>query len=253
MASGKLPPAIVAAPDGSISGQASYFSAGSFYINSHAGNFEDYVIQDVWGFLLSHYPVRPEREAHVLAGVSMGGFGAYNLGIKYADQFKVVVGIFPPLNLRWVDCHCRYRANFDPCCWGWRTQVDRGHEVVGRFYLGLVTIRLKKVIDPLFGKGPQALEAVKRENPIEMIDRFGLQDGVLDMYIAYAGRDEYNIDAQVESFLYRARQLGLCVAVGYEPRGRHNLETARKLFPGIVEWLAQRLAPFAPPPPGCVP
>jgi S-formylglutathione hydrolase FrmB len=243
---GQLPPVIVAAPDGSLSGRASYLSAGSFFINSKAGNFEDYTIRDVWGFVVEHFPIRPEREAHVLAGVSMGGFAAYNLGIKYQQMFKVVVGIFPPLNLRWVDCHGRYMSSFDPCCWGWRTQVDRGHEPIGRFYGGLITVRLKKVVDPLYGRGPDAVAAVASENPIEMIDRFGLVDGVLDMYIAYAGRDEFNIDAQVESFLYVARHRGLTVAVGYDPKGRHNLATARRLYPDLLRWLAPRIAPYAP-------
>jgi S-formylglutathione hydrolase FrmB len=247
IATGRLPPVIVAAPDGSLNGTASYFSAGSFFINSKAGRFEDYIIQDVWGFLTSRFPIRPEREAHVLAGDSMGGFGAYNLAMKYPDLFKVVVGIFPPLNLRWVDCHGRYMANFDPCCWGWRTEVDRGHEVIGRFYAGLITIRLKKVVDPLFGRGPEAIEAVSRENPIEMIDRLGLQDGVLEMFVGYGGRDEFNLDAQVESFLYRAKQRGLGVSVAYDPQGRHNPSTAKKLFPAMVDWLAPRLVPYSPP------
>jgi S-formylglutathione hydrolase FrmB len=245
MACGELPPAIVVAPDGSIYGKATYFSAGSFFINSRAGNFEDYIIQDVWPFMTAHYPIRPEREAHAIVGVSMGGFAAYNLGFKYSSIFKVVAGIFPPLNLRWVDCHCRYMANFDPCCWGWRTQVH-GREVVGRYYHGLVTIHMKRIIDPLFGRGPDAIEALIRENPIEMIDRYGIQEGTLEMFIAYAGKDEFNIDAQVESFLYVARQRGLTVDVAYDPKGRHNIATAKRLFPDTVAWLAPRLAPYSP-------
>jgi S-formylglutathione hydrolase FrmB len=248
--SGLLPPVIVAAPDGSIEGRPTTRDAGSFFINSKAGNFEDYVIQDVWGFVTQNFPVLPEREAHVIAGLSMGGFGAYNLAIKHPEMFKVVMGIYPPLNMRWVDCHCRYMANFDPCCWGWRTSVDRGREVIGRFYGGLVKIRLKRVIDPLFGRGPEALASVSRENPIEMIDHYGLRPGVLDMYVAYGGRDQFNIDAQVESFLYRAcRQRGLAVGVGYDPTGKHNAATAKRLAPGAFRWLAPRLAPFAPPTP----
>lgn len=245
---GRLPPLIAAAPDGSLDGRPSYFSAGSFFVNSKAGNFEDYIMQDVWGFLHTHFPIRPEREAHVLSGGSMGGFGAYNLAFKYPQCFKTIIGVFPPLNLRWVDCHCRYMANFDPCCWGWRTQVDRGHEVIGRFYGGLVTVRLKQVIDPLFGRGPEAVAAVARENPIEMLETYDVRPGLFDMYIAYAGRDEFNIDAQVESFLYIARRRGLCIGVGYDPEGRHNHRTARRLSVGIIDWLGPRLAPYGPVP-----
>jgi S-formylglutathione hydrolase FrmB len=245
IASGQLPPAIVAAPDGSLSGVSNMFSAGSFFINSKAGRYEDYLIQDVWGFLVSHFPIRPEREAHVLAGASMGGFAAYNLGMKYPDHFKVVIGMFPPLNLRWVDCHGRYLANFDPHCWGWRTHI-RSHEPVGRFYCGLVTIRMRSVVKPLFGTGPEAVEAVTRENPLEMMERMDLQNGVLDMYVAYGGKDEFNLDAQVESFLYRAKERGLGMTVDYDPKGHHDAATARKFFPSMVEWLAPRLAPYAP-------
>jgi pimeloyl-ACP methyl ester carboxylesterase len=248
IADGKLPPVIVAAPDGSLNGRACWLSAGSFFLNTKAGNFENFLVRDVWSFLVRYYPIRPEPEAHVLAGVSMGGGAAFNLGIKYRDCFKVVVGIFPPLNNRWLDCHGRYMGNFDPNCWSWRTDFQRGHEVVGRFY-GVVTIRLRQVVDPLYDRrSPQTLEDISRDNPIEMIDRFGLKDGELAMYVAYGGKDQFNIDAQVESFLFVARQRGLCVSVGYDPKGKHDRATALKLMPGIVDWLAARLAPYSPPP-----
>ena len=65
------------------------------------------------------------------------------------------------------------------------------------------------------------------------------------MYIAYGGRDQFNITAQVDSFLYRAKQRGLTVGVGYDPQGKHDLATAMKLLPGVWEWLGPRLAPYA--------
>src|SRR5262249_11470903 len=173
----KLPPLIAVAPDGSLSGTARYSSAGSFFINSMAGNFEDYVMHDVVGFMAANYPLRPERGAHVLAGVSMGGGAAFNLAIKHRACFQVVLAVFPPLNPRWLDCHCRYRANFDPDCWGWRTDFSRSREVVARFY-GVVTVRAGRVLNPLFDvTSPDIVERVSRENPIEMLDRLGLQEG----------------------------------------------------------------------------
>jgi hypothetical protein len=241
---GQLPPMIIVAPDGTITGRPSLMNAGSFYINSKAGRYEDYIIQDVLPFILQHYPILPEREAHILAGASMGGFAAFNLGFKYRDYFKVIIGVFPPLNLRWVDCHCNYRANFDPCCWGWRTQI-RPHEVVARFY-GL-PLRMRRLTDELVGRGPDAIANISRENPIEMLETYDILPGQLDMYIGYGGQDEYNIDAQVESFLCKAQQRGLTVAVGYDPEGRHNKETGIKLFPDIVKWLGPLLAPYFRP------
>jgi S-formylglutathione hydrolase FrmB len=247
IARGALPPLIVAAPDASQRGLDCLLSAGTFFLNSRLGAFEDYLMVDVWDFLVRTYPVRPEREAHVLLGVSMGGGAAFNHALKRLDRFGVAVGVFPPLNLRWMDCRGRYRGNFDPLCWGWRTDFSRGRrEVVGRFY-GVFRIRFFQVYEPLFGRdNPDALALVIRENPIEMLDLYDVRPGQLEMYVAYGGRDEFNLDAQVESFLYRARQRGLGVGVGYDPRGHHDRATALRLLPGIVEWLRPRLAPYSP-------
>ncbi|HZY86630.1 MAG TPA: alpha/beta hydrolase-fold protein, partial [Gemmataceae bacterium] len=235
---GRLPPVIVAAPDGSLRGVDCLFSAGSFYINSKAGNFEDFLVVDVWHFLLAHYPIRPEAEAHVLLGLSMGGGAAFHHAIKYPQLFRVAVGVFPPLNLRWEDCHGRYLADFDPCCWGWRTNFSRPHSVVGRFY-GVITIRSGEVLGPLYGRrSPDAAARISRENPVEMLEAYDVRPGDLELYVGYAGRDEFNIDAQVESFLYVAKRRGLEVGVGYEPNGHHDRATALKLLPGVLDWLA---------------
>jgi S-formylglutathione hydrolase FrmB len=245
MASGKLPPMIVASPDGSLNGDPCLITAGSFFLDSDAGRFEQYLMHDVWDFLFANYPIRPEREAHVLAGVSMGGGSAYNLGIKYRDRFKVIVGIFPPLNTRWVDCHCKYMSHFDPDCWGWRTDFSRRHEVIGRFY-GVVVIPLNRVVEPLYGRGPDVLPRSSAENPIEMLDRYDLHEGELSMYIGYGGKDQFNITAQVDSFLYRAKERGLGICVAYDPDGKHDLASAKKLLPGLLDWLRPQIQPFAP-------
>jgi hypothetical protein len=240
---GKIPPMIVVAPDGSLGRRVFQISAGSFFINSKAGNFEDYIIQDVWPFMLQNYPIVPEREGHILAGVSMGGNGAFSLGFKHPEQFKIICGIYPPVNTRWVDCHGRYMANFDPCCWGWREDFTHLHDVVGRFY-GVVVIPLRSVIRPLYDIGPDTAAEIALNNPIEMIDRLGIHPGQFDLYIAYGGKDQFNIDAQVESFLYFAKQRGLPVQVGYDPHGRHDAPTALKLLPGILCWLNEKLAAY---------
>ena len=80
-------------------------------------------------------------------------------------------------------------------------------------------------------------------NPIEMMDQYDPGEGDLNLYVAYGGKDEFNIMAQVESFLYRAKERGITVGVGYDPNGRHNPETGRKLLPAALEWAAPRVMP----------
>ncbi len=240
---GDLPPMIIGIPDGSIRGRPTMLVAGSFFVNSPAGDFRDYIIGDVWNFMLEHYPIRLEPEAHAIIGASMGGFGAYNVGINHRDVFKHVVGIFPPLNTRWVDCHGRYRAPFDPCCWDWRTKL-KPCEVIARFYG--IPIRMCQVTGPILDHRPDAIERMAYDNPIEMLSRLDVKPGELNMFIAYAGKDQFNIAAEVESFLYVAHERGLEVGVAYDPKGTHSLSTAAKLLPDVYNWLRPLLEPYAP-------
>jgi hypothetical protein len=243
---GELPPMILAAPDGTPHGRTCLSTAGTFYINSNLGAFEDHLIGEVYPFLLKNFPIRPEAEAHALMGVSMGGGAAFAMTIKYQQHFRTAAAIFPPLNLRWISCRDRYMDNFDPCCWKYRTDFSRGHEVVARFY-GLFTVRQRQVVYPLYGRNnPNTVFLVAAHNPIELLDAYDVKPGDLHLYVGYGGRDQFNIDAQVESFLYRAKQKGLEVGVGYEPNGHHDLRTALKLLPAALRWLKPRLEPYAP-------
>jgi S-formylglutathione hydrolase FrmB len=246
IACGKLPPLIVAAPDGSLDGECCCERPGSFWINSGAGSFEDFVLEDVWDYLIHHFSISPQREAHILAGVSMGGFGAFNLGIRHREGFGIVMGIFPPLNLRWMDCSGDRTAKFEPRNWGWRPGFDNTNEVVAR--VGAGCVRLGQLIGPVFGSGDAATAEIMANNPIELVDRTRLCNGELAMFIAYAGRDEFNIDAQVESFLYLCKHRGLGVTVVCDINGHHDAATARRFVPAALEWLAQQLTPACPCP-----
>jgi S-formylglutathione hydrolase FrmB len=251
--SGRMPPLVIAAPDGSVSGRPSLANTGSFYLNSHAGRFGDYVTEDVWGFVRQTFAVHPDRGAHVLAGGSMGGFAAYNLGIKHRDQFGVLVGVMPPLNLRYVDCHGRYFGPYDPNCVAMRDEL-RPHQVVGRFY-GVILVRERRLTRPLTGaRNPDAMGYIARENPIEMLAAYDVRPGELAMFVGYAGRDEFNIDSQCKHFLDVARARGLEVTAVELPEGKHETASGVRMLPAVSAFLARHLAAFAPPgyrPPGC--
>lgn len=244
---GKLPPVIMAAPDGSTYGEPCIAHPGTFFMNSQLGDFEDFLLQDVWDFVSQRYPIRAERKAHVLAGVSMGGFAAFNLGIRHRDAFGIAVGVHPPLNTRWMDAKGNYFAHFDPRNWGWRTDLNNPLEPIANFAGGAVKIRIKDFAGPLYGLGEDAIVEIARQNPIELVDRTALKNGDLAMYVGYAGRDEFNVTAQVESFLYLCKHRQIDIAVGYEAHGRHNSHTAAHFVPSIFEWLSPQLAPYAPP------
>lgn len=246
MASGRMPPAIIVAPDGSISGRDCLLTSTSFFLNSEAGRFEDYLMVDVWNFVMSRFCICPNREAHAILGISLGGGAAYNKAIKYPTYFRHVGAIYPPLNLRWQDCHGVYSANFDPECWGWRTDFVHRRTVVARFYG--IPFRLRAIVNPLYSRrNPETLPAIIRNNPVEMLDLYDVPPGLLEMHVAYGDKDQFNIDAQIESFLFVAHRRGIEVDVDFLPNGKHNRRTAQEFMPGLIAWLAPRLAPFAPP------
>jgi S-formylglutathione hydrolase FrmB len=242
---GKIAPFIVVAPDGSLHGRPSLFQIATFFANSDAGRYEDYLMIDVWNFMMKNFSIRPEREAHVLIGASMGGAAAFTCAIKHKDRVKIAMGFMPALNLRWVDCHERHDGPFDPNCWGWRERV-RPFEVIGR-PKGLLKIRFHNLYGALIGCGPDAMAKLSQFNPIEVMDQYDLKPGDLDLYIAYGGKDEFNIMAHVESFLYRARERNIEIGVEYDPNGRHDEQTARRLFPAALRWAAPLVEPYRVP------
>lgn len=242
---GRIPPFIVAAPDGSLNGHPSLYHIATFFANSDAGRFEDYLMEDVWNFMLKNFPIRPEREAHAMIGASMGGAAAFNCAIKHKDKVKVAMGFMPALNLRWVDCFQRYDGPFDPNCWGWREKA-RPLEIIGR-PKGILKIRFHNLFGPLVGHGPDAMAKLSQFNPIEVLDQYNVKNGELDFYIAYGGKDEFNIMAQVESFLYRAKERGIEIGVDYDPNGRHDEKSARRMFPASLRWVAPLVEKYRTP------
>jgi S-formylglutathione hydrolase FrmB len=240
VSSGKLPPLVVAAPDGSIAGEYHWFAFGSWYVNSARGRFADYIVDDVLPFMQQNFAVCRERSGHAIAGFSMGGFGAYSIALKNPDKFKIVGGISPALNLRHTGPCNNYRADFVP---GESTLRDsyRSNEVIGEFYGGMMKVRAWMIIKPVFGSSSDAITRVSRDNPIELLDRIDMSAGSQDYFAAYGRNDELNIGAQVESFVYAAALHGIQVDSKSYECGDHSIPFMQQVLPDFFEWLRHRL------------
>jgi S-formylglutathione hydrolase FrmB len=218
---GTLPPLVVAAPDGTLSGEPAFLGNGSFFLNTpRGGRFEDHLLDEVWPFLQANFSLRPEPQARVLAGISMGGCAAFNKVLKCPDLFGVAMGIFPPLHLRYADAQGRVMSNFRPDSLSLREDFTDGDLIVGRFFL-FFKVRLGQVLDPLFDRlDPTTVARIATENPYEMLNRCRHQ-GKVALYVGYGGRDEFNVDAQAEAFVHRAGKEGVPVETEYLPLGGH--------------------------------
>ncbi len=61
---------------------------GSWYVNSPVtGNWEDFIVQDVVGYIDSNYRTIRRADGRGIGGHSMGGFGALNLAMRHPDIF----------------------------------------------------------------------------------------------------------------------------------------------------------------------
>jgi S-formylglutathione hydrolase FrmB len=245
IASGALPPVIAVAPDVSLPHNWRPWYTGSWCINSKRGPWEDFIVQDVLEFAEQNFKIRPERDARIIAGWSMGGFGAYNLAMKHPEKFRILVGIYPNLNLRYVDCRGHWGSDFDPDCVAWLDDM-KWRWLIGCYPKYHFPIHAGAVYVPVWGKGQECVARMSRENPLELLDQLDIQPGQFDMLVAYGGRDEYNVDAQVDSFLHRARQRGLHVWVRFNPQGHHSSPYVNECMPDVLAAVGARLRELLP-------
>jgi enterochelin esterase-like enzyme len=54
--------------------------------------FEDVVTKDLIPYIDATYRTRANRESRALAGLSMGGFQAYSIGLNHLDLFSAIGG-----------------------------------------------------------------------------------------------------------------------------------------------------------------
>lgn len=81
---GTLPNMIIAMPSDGLWGD------GSAYLPHHAQNFEQWISKDVPQSLKEVLPQVSDQSAFFISGLSMGGFGALKIGVKYNHIFKAV-------------------------------------------------------------------------------------------------------------------------------------------------------------------
>lgn len=240
---GEIPPVIVAVPDGTYGGENTTDAAHSLFINGLGGRVEDHIMEEVIPFLMTQYSIRPEREAHAIRGLSAGGFGAMSLAIRRRDFFGAVATLAAPLNLRYWNVNGRYFEDFDPVMFCWREHYDPD-AVIGRFYGGLIRVRARKYIEPVFGPGPDLVGPIAVVNPADLLLSSGLRPGELAMYVHYPAEDNYNFDAHAESFAWLAAQRGIAVELVRDRlTRRHNLPYFDTNHAPTYRWLGRHLLP----------
>ncbi|WP_010523050.1 alpha/beta hydrolase [Aquimarina agarivorans] len=84
---GEIKPMIIAMPSDGLWGD------GSAYLPHKQSNFEKWIAQDVVDATIELIPQASKLSKLFIAGLSMGGFGALRIGIKYHEKFSGVSGL----------------------------------------------------------------------------------------------------------------------------------------------------------------
>ncbi|UJF33472.1 alpha/beta hydrolase [Paenibacillus hexagrammi] len=117
------------------------------------GRYEDYLYQDVIGYIDSHYPTLADRKNRFIGGLSMGGFASLHLAFGHPELFSKVGGHSPAVWLdtfvnagglkAWLYPNETLRMERDPIALaqtkdlqGMRVYLDCGDEDSYRFYEG---------------------------------------------------------------------------------------------------------------------
>lgn len=68
----------------------------NWYVNSYSDSkarWEDYIVDDLIGYVDAHYRTIASRQGRAIAGLSMGGYGALFLGLKHHETFAAVASL----------------------------------------------------------------------------------------------------------------------------------------------------------------
>ena len=217
ISNGQIPPVVIAAPDGTYEGQNRLSSTHSLWVNGRGGRFADHVVEEVLPFMLRTYSNRPRNVRRTSLGISAGGFAAMSIAMKHRERFGAAATVAGPINMRYDNIQGRYADDFDPTTYREETEYDPDL-VVARYYFGLLRRRVKQFLEPVYGSGPgYDRQDCRRQIRPTCSFPTGLQPGELAMYVNYPSRDNYNFDAQDQSFAWLAAQRGIAVELADIP------------------------------------
>jgi putative tributyrin esterase len=72
----------------------------SFYVDmKHGGNYYTYITKEIPHFVRSNFPISAKREDNYIAGLSMGGYGAFMIALRNPEMFSAAASLSGALDL----------------------------------------------------------------------------------------------------------------------------------------------------------
>lgn len=208
MVDGAIPQCLVVFPDGGNSFYTDYLDGSKRY--------EELIVSELPAFVEENYRVLPERVSRAIGGVSMGGYGALKIGLKYPSRYGSVAGVSPIILIG--DDPSAYLKNAS-----------------NRLAQYLVT-----ALEPVFGIPFDP--AHWRKNSVEQLAA-SASPGSLKVFIAYGTADRYNAYFPLEQSLLKVsdslKQRGVETKLVRYENGPHGWQLVVQHLAEIASFLTQ--------------
>ena len=198
----RLPPVIIAMPDG---------GPNSWYMDSAvgSGNIATAVEQDLPAYVERRWRARTDRHGRVIAGYSMGGYGALRFALMAPDRYAAAAAMSGAF---WTDVTAD-------------TKFDEG---------------IQRIFQGAFGRPFDARRFVAA-NPMTLAGALRPGGPVPAIYLTCGRQDRYHLDQEQAIMVRRLVAMHIPVETALTP-GDHDWDTWSAALPAVLEFLARSFA-----------
>jgi len=194
IASGAIPPCLIVMP-----------TAGESWYLDRQERMETAFIHDLLPEIEARYATRPGRQGRLLAGVSMGGYGALRFALRYPEAFSAAALMSP--------------AIYDPL-----PPANSASRRSAAFFTA-------GAFDPKLWQD---------NNYPALLDHFRATGRIMPLFVAAGNEDELNIGGHVANlarFWNEQHWPGTFLVMS----GRHNFEMWRRIMPEALRFLFHQM------------
>lgn len=235
---------------------------GAFYANSSTtGNWDDYITSDVVHYVDSHYRTLADPAHRVIAGHSMGGYGALTLAFRHPNVFGAVYAMSP--------CCTDLVADGGPSNPAWKAipTLHSPADVPAARYKGQFFVAADAAMDaalapdpasPLFGDppfrlvngqlrtDPEAFRRITSSMPANMV--VPLLPDILQLraiFIEYGAQENFtHIVAGAQELSQRLSQAGVSHTLEVF-QGDHIDHLTERISDHLLPWVSKQFYPAA--------
>jgi len=200
----------------------------SFYVDmAYGADYRTFIAEELPQFLRRYFPLSAKPEDNIIAGNSMGGYGAFEIALNYPDVFGTAVSLSGPMYIDWINdiltdetlaeaADSGDAARILAACDAYEQQTGLPRVLIDAL-MGCAGNRVRRTFQAMYGIGKR-LEGTDVDIPT--MARKLVEEGKQLKLRAYCGTEDYHYPSNVKFAAY-AKELGLDYDISYGS-GEHD-------------------------------